>query len=383
MTRPSRSVASNLGLAPMLDFGLGRNLTTFHFNLLPMLSAAKQDQLGMETAGRPLRVGMTYDTRDDFKFASNQPEDWDAEFAVSVAVDDIAHALEDLGHRIEFVGSGRKLLDRFHDVENSVDIVFNIAEGYAGRGREARIPALLELAGIPYVGSDSYALALALNKWHTKALASSNGVRTPPFYVVRNLDEMKSCGLEFPVIAKLSYEGSSKGLRQDSVAHSQAELDRVIQFLLREYKQPVIVEKFIEGKEIDVPIIGTAPTKAFGIVGITLNDSLDLGKRFLTSNIVKDDAYGFKYPIDGAFIEEAEQSALMIYNLVECSDFGRVDMRIDDSGAPYFLEINPYPFLGKHSSFNAIATASGVGYTGMIGMILASALQRYEISQEA
>jgi D-alanine-D-alanine ligase len=320
---------------------------------------------------------MTYDTRDDFKFVSDQPEDWDAEFAVSVAVDEIAHALEDLGYRIEFIGSGRKLLDRFHDIEKSVDIIFNIAEGYAGRGREARIPALLELAGIPYVGSDSYALALALNKWHTKALALNNGVRTPPFYVIRNFDEMKSCKLEFPVIAKLPYEGSSKGLRQDSVAHSQAELDRVVEFLLREYRQPVIVEKFIAGKEIDIPIIGTAPKKAFGIVGITLNDSLDLGDKFLTSSIVKDDAYGFRYPLDGEFLEEAERSALLVYNLVECNDFGRVDMRIDDAGAPYFLEINPYPFLGTHSSFNAIATANGLGYTGMIGLIFESALRRY------
>ena len=98
---------------------------------------------------------------------SDEPEDWDAEFAVSTAVDDIAHALEDLGHDVDFIGSGRSLLNNFRRIEESVDIIFNIAEGYLGRARESQVPAMLELAGIPYVGSDSYSLALALNKWHT------------------------------------------------------------------------------------------------------------------------------------------------------------------------------------------------------------------------
>ncbi|MDG6981834.1 MAG: hypothetical protein JRM74_00045 [Nitrososphaerota archaeon] len=108
-----------------------------------------------------LRIGITFDTRDDFDFVSHEAEDWDAEFAVSTAVQDIAHALEDLGHEVEFIGSGRNLLKNLRKMEDSVDIVFNVAEGYFGRGREAQVPATLELAGIPYVGSDSYALAPA------------------------------------------------------------------------------------------------------------------------------------------------------------------------------------------------------------------------------
>ena len=107
-----------------------------------------------------LTIGLTYDTRDDFHFTSKEPEDWDVEFEVSTAIDDIAHALEDLGHKVRLVGSGRKLLDTFRDIENSVDIVFNIAEGYHGRAREAQVPSMLEMAGIPYVGSDSYTLSL-------------------------------------------------------------------------------------------------------------------------------------------------------------------------------------------------------------------------------
>jgi D-alanine-D-alanine ligase len=347
-----------------------------------MLSQAREAQVPM-VSDNPLTVGITFDTREDFRFVSEEPEDWDAEFAVSTAVDDIAHALEDLGHRVDFIGSGRALLGNLRRIEESVDIVFNIAEGYFGRGREAQIPAALELAGIPYVGSDSYALALALNKWHTKVLASSYGVRTPRFFLIRDAGDLKACKPRFPAIAKLCYEGSSKGLRPDSLAQNKEELARAVRYLLRAYRQPVVVEEFIEGREVDVPIIGTSPTKPFGVVGITLDGKADLGRRFLTSKIVKDDSYGFSYPLVQPFVAEAEKSSVAVYNLLDCRDFGRVDMRIDEDGRAYFLEINPYPFLGKHSSFNEIAEKSGVGYKNMIGLILGSALRRQEIKRRA
>lgn len=329
-----------------------------------------------------LKVGITFDTRDDFEFVSEEAEDWDAEFAVSTAVDDIAHALEDLGHGVEFIGSGRNLLNNFRQVEQSVDIVFNVAEGYFGRARESQVPAMLELAGIPYVGSDSYSLALALNKWHTKVLALSNGIRTPEFQVIRRAEELERCRVAFPVIPKLCYEGSSKGLRADSVVEDRDHLRLAVNYLLRTYKQPVLVERFVDGREVDVPIIGTSATKAFGVVGITLDGSPELGRSFLTSKIVRDDAYGFSYPLSNEpFVAEAERSSLMMYNLFDCRDFGRADMRIDREGRAYLLELNPYPFLGKHSSFNEVAQKSGIGYKDMIGMILESALQRQEIRQ--
>ncbi|MDA4110908.1 MAG: hypothetical protein OK439_00095 [Thaumarchaeota archaeon] len=325
---------------------------------------------------------MTYDTRNDFKFSSPEPEDWDVEFEVSTAIDDIAHALEDLGHTIMLIGSGRKLLDDIRVVEDSVDIIFNIAEGYYGRGREAQIPSILELARIPYVGSDSYTLAIALNKWHTKVLAKQYGIRTPEFRVVNNFDEIKNCKpRKYPVIAKLCYEGSSKGIRDDSVAYDRTHMQRTIEYLLRAYKQPVLVENFILGREVDIPIIGTYPPNAFGVVGLTLNEDLVLKNRFLTSDIVRHDGYGFRYPLRDQFVSKAEESALKLYNLLGCKDFGRVDQRVDHEGNTYFLEINPYPFLGKHSSFNEIATKSGIGYKKMIEMILDSALIRQSVKR--
>lgn len=177
-----------------------------------------------------LTVGISFDTKDDFKFSRTNPRDWDAEFQVSVAVDDIVHAIEDLGHQTLLVGSGRKLVENFALFKDKVDIVFNIAEGKFGRAREAQIPALLEMAQIPFVGSDAYALSLCLNKWHTKIIGKHYGVRTPEFVVIENLEQLERGGTLkplsdcYPLITKLCYEGSSMGLDENSKVCSHSEL---------------------------------------------------------------------------------------------------------------------------------------------------------------
>jgi D-alanine-D-alanine ligase len=341
-------------------------------------SESKQIQNVVPFTGS-LNVGLTYDTRDDFKFVSDEPDDWDVDLTVSTSIDDIAHAIEDLGHRAVYIGSGMKLVSEFGRFEKAVDIVFNICEGYYGRAREAQVPAVLELAGVPFVGSDVYALSMAMNKWHTKVLATHYGIRTPDFQVVRDFDEAEKCRPKrFPAIAKLCYEGSAMGLKRESVVNGPGELRRLLRYLLKAYRETVLVEEFIPGKEIDVPIIGNQPERALGVVGLTLDRGLDLEDKFLTSEIVRDDRYGFRYPLKEPFVEQAGGDAVKIYNLLGCRDFGRVDMRIDHQNRPYLLEVNPLPFLGKHSSFNEIARKT-IGYTEMIGLILNSALERQQL----
>ena len=137
-----------------------------------------------------ITVGITYDTKNDFKLDEEKPWDWDAEFEVSVAVDDITRALEDLGHQTIHIGSGEKLLENFREIESQVDIVFNIAEGMFGRARESQIPSLLEMARMPFVGSDAYTLAIALNKWHTKVIAHHYGINTPAFSCIERYEQL-------------------------------------------------------------------------------------------------------------------------------------------------------------------------------------------------
>lgn len=324
-----------------------------------------------------ITIGVTYDTKNDFKFNGDEPSDWDAEFQVSMAVDDIIRALEDLGHKTIPIGSGRKLLESFGKYEDDLDLVFNIAEGKFGRSREAQIPALLEMTGIPFVGSDAYTLSVALNKWHTKIIANHHGIRTPVYTVVENQDLLDESSVpKYPVIAKLCYEGSSMGLDKNSKIYNFAELKKQVNYLLRTYKQPVLVEEFIIGTEVDVPIIGNNPKQVFGVVGISLDEN-EMGERYLTSEIVYKDKYNFHYPLNKDFESEVAKMSSSMYKILGCRDFGRVDMRIDSDGKPYLMEINPYPFLGKHSSFNYIAQKKGIKYKDMIGLILESAISRY------
>lgn len=323
-------------------------------------------------------VGLTYDTREDFTYTSEDPWDWGAEFEVSVAIGDIANAIEDLGFPTVMIGSAAKLLNGFSGYRKEVQMVFNIAEGKLGRAREAQVPSILEAGGIAYVGSDAETLAIGLNKAQTKYNALAHGIRTPEFAVVSDVAEMRQDQIpEYPVILKLTHGGSSMGLDEKSKIYDFAQLKQHVRYLLRTYRQDVLVERFIEGPEFDVPILGTNPDDTFGVVEVTLNGK-PMGKNHLTSKIVYKDDYGLDVADVKGDFSEHKTMALKAYNALRCRDFGRVDIRVEEStGRPYFLEINPYPYLGKHSSFNYVAKSRGMEYKDFVGIIMESALRRY------
>lgn len=323
-------------------------------------------------------MGITYDTRNDFQYTSDDPWDWDAEFEVSAAIGDIMNAIEDLGLPTIEIGSAENLLARFSEYRKKVDMVFNIAEGKMGRAREAQVPSILEAGGVAYVGSDAETLAIALNKAQTKYHADAHHIRTPEYVVVSDVKEMKQDEIpEYPVIPKLTHGGSSMGIDEKSKVHDFEQLKKHVRYLLRTYRQDILIERFIDGPEFDIPILGTDPDDVFGVMEVTMNGK-PMGKNYLTSKIVYKDDYGLDVrDIEGDF-EESKRMALAAYKSLGCRDFGRVDVRVEEStGKPYFLEINPYPYLGKHSSFNYTAQSHGMEYKDMMEVIIKSALQRY------
>ena len=196
-------------------------------------------------------IGITYDTREDFSYSSDDPWDWDAEFEVSVSIGDITNAIEDLGFPTVQIGSAKNLLDGFSEYREKVDMVFNIAEGKLGRARQAQVPSILEAGGIPYVGSDAETLTIALNKVQTKYNAVARHIRTPEFVVISDMHEMRHNEIpEYPVIPKLTHGGSSMGLDEKSKVYDFAQLKKRVRYLLRTYRQDVLVERFIEGPRI-------------------------------------------------------------------------------------------------------------------------------------
>ncbi|MCX7911536.1 MAG: D-alanine--D-alanine ligase [Dehalococcoidales bacterium] len=279
------------------------------------------------------------------------------------------------------LGGGVSFLDNVR--RSPVDIVFNIAEGRGSyRSREAQVPAVLEMLGIPYTGSDPLALAIGLDKPLTKRLAATDGVRTPGWCVVGSTVELSEepwQGLKFPLIIKPAYEGSSKGIRLTSLAGSAREVEAKARRILEDYRQPVMVEEFIDGDEVTVGMVGNAPPRVVGIMRVLPRKPTE---HFIYSLEVKKDYvnlvdYECPAQLAEGVLREIEVFSLKVFRLLGCRDFSRLDFRVGPDGRAYFLEINPLPGLGSYSDLVIMALKVGWTYEGLINAVLEAAVGRY------
>jgi len=329
------------------------------------------------------RVGLAYNARSEYVFQPGDPQDANAEFDHDDTIGVIEDAIKAGGHTVARIGNATAILeqlDRLH-----LDIVFNIAEGYTGRNRESQVPIILEMMGIPYVGSDGLTQGITLDKVMTKKILIAEGIPTPRFVEVHDAEALpRSWPLPFPVIVKPRHEGSSKGLTEESVARDEAHLRRQADWVIRTYRQPALIEEFIPGQEFTVAIVGNDPPEALPVVQIEIEGHLDLGDRFYTNAHIRS---GLEYRcparIEPALGRRITELALRTYRAVECLDFGRVDLRVNPRGEPFVLEINPLPSLSTEDVFMVVAKEIGLTYEAMINRILDAACARYpQLSQE-
>jgi D-alanine-D-alanine ligase len=313
------------------------------------------------------------------------PDDFQEEFDNPATVESIAAVLRGLGHQVEKLGDGREMLRRLLD--HPPDFVFNFAEGEGvGRSRESRVPAVLEMLGIPYTGSDPLTLAVTLDKDCAKRLVASEGVAVPKGCVIQTpercaIQDIESSGLKFPVIAKPAWEGSSKGIRHNSLAKNRRDLEEAIECIGRDHQQPVLIEEFIEGDELTVGVIGNDPPEVIGVMQIIPTQP---SPDFIYSLEVKRDylrqvRYECPPPLSPVILKRVEQAALKVYRVLGCRDISRVDFRLRN-GLPYFLEINPLPGLNSESS-DLVILAKLVGWShgNLIEKILQAALTRQRL----
>ncbi|MBI3333046.1 MAG: ATP-grasp domain-containing protein [Candidatus Omnitrophica bacterium] len=324
---------------------------------------------------------MTYDLKTEYPFKVGDPEDANAEFDHPSTVQVIRDAIASLGHRVVPIGSAEQLLKGLDLLE--VDLVFNIAEGYLGRNREAQVPILLELKGIPCVGSDGLTLSLTLDKLMTKKVLLSEGIPTPRFFEMKHPDDSLPPDLSFPLIVKPRYEGSSKGISEQSVVHSAAQLRARTGWVIQTYRQPALIEEFIRGTEFTVALVGNDPAEALPVVQIQIDGRTDLGDLFYTfSRIASGAGYLCPARISGSLESRLKELALRTYHAVDCLDFGRVDIRVDQAGKPYVLEINPLPSLSTEDVFMVVANHLGISYPQMLGKILSAACERLRLTEK-
>jgi len=326
-------------------------------------------------------VGLTYDLKTDYQFKEGDPEDANAEFDHPSTIDVIADAIESNGFKVERIGNAGNLLDKLPSLK--VDIVFNISEGLTGRNRESQVPILLEMAGIPFVGADALTLGVTLDKVMAKKIFIAEKIPTPRFFEVSSASELANTNHhKFPLIVKPRFEGSSKGLSENSRVESREELVKQVEYIVSTYKQPALVEEFISGQEFTVALVGNDPVEVLPIVQIKIDGKLKLNDKFYTFARITSDRLEYICPakIPQDLKKKIDELALRTYKSVDCCDFGRVDFRVDSDGKPYVLEINPLPSLSTEDVFKLVAEKIGITYEQIIGRILESALKRHNLN---
>ena len=321
--------------------------------------------------------------------------DEEAEFDDPETVEAIRAALEKGGADAEILNADASLPEELR--KRRVDFVFNIAEGKKGRDREAAVPGLLSLYGIPYSGSDALALSVTLDKSLTKRIGASAGIRTASEVLVRAEDccmpeEGGICRkdgtafdfstLSFPVILKPNAEGSGKGITEQCTARSEAALLPMLERLIRDYREDILIETFLAGREFTVGLLGNGENlQVFPPMEIVYRHPTQDEFSIYSYEIKKNYRQHVDYVCPAKIPEEAARemtdSARRIFTLLGCRDLARVDFRMDEGGLPYFLEINPLPGLAPdYSDYPMAAEACGIGYEALICRIAEAAIQR-------
>jgi D-alanine-D-alanine ligase len=325
-----------------------------------------------------MTIGLTYDLRSEY-LSMGFTEDETAEFDREDTIEAIESALQTLGHRTERVGNAKQLAAALVE-KRRWDLVFNIAEGLHGIGREAQVPALLDLYDIPYTFSDPLVMALTLHKGMTKHVIRDAGVPTADFAVLTSAQETGSISFDPPYFVKPVAEGTGKGVSPDSIVQCRENLPGVCRRLIASYGQPVLVESFLSGREFTTAIIGTDREAAcLGTMEVLLLSKAEQGIYSYVNKKLWEDRvkYELVRPEADPVVAQAENVALKAWRVLGCRDAGRVDIRCDEKGAAMFIEVNPLAGIHPtHSDLPIICNLQGIPFVRLIERIVASAARR-------
>jgi D-alanine-D-alanine ligase len=320
-----------------------------------------------------LRVGLTFNV----KRINPTANDAEAEFDSPGTIAAIASAIESYGHTVVHLEANVDLPRMLADA--SPDVVFNIAEGLRGRGREAQVPALCELLGIPYSGSDATTLSICLDKGLTKQILRSAGIDTADWQVLSTGRE-KLKPLRYPVIVKPNAEGTSKGITSASVVHDEAGARAAARALVEKYGQPALVEEYIAGREFTVGLLGERRPKILPIMEVVFvnppaHPVYGFEEKQSDTPRVKFQCPAQVTPAEQKRIEKVVRDT---FTALDCRDVSRVDLRMAADGKIYVIEINPLPGLTpEFSDLCTIAKVAGMDYRTLIGEILAGCVKRH------
>ncbi len=348
-----------------------------------------------------MKVALLANLKKNAPHLPGQTEDaWD-DLDSEGTVEAICAALGQGGHDAWFLEGDHTLYDRLR--ERRPDICFNICEGHYGDSREAQVPALLEMLRLPYTGSKVAALALTLDKPMTKRALWWHQLSTPPFQTFEAPDEPLDDDMVFPLFVKPAREGTGMGVSAESVVHDDAALRGQLARIIGRYKQPALVERYIEGREVTVGLIGNlrGPVARrmprdlsrvgrglFFLPPLEVNlDAFRDTDAVYTNRLKVQMADKLDYlcpaPLDEALVDELNFLAAATFRVTGCLDVARVDFRLDihDNLKPYILEINPLPGLAPGISDLVIeGKAAGIEHAELVNRILDTAIARHGLA---
>jgi len=333
---------------------------------------------------KDFRIGFSFNS-----FNGERKEDF-AEYDEIPTINAIKTSLESFGFDVIPIEADLDAFEKFR--KERPDLVFNIAEGIGRGARESQIPMMLEMLGIPFTGSDSTTLAIALDKARTKEILSYYRIPTPRFRVFRDVKDTSKVSsisglprLKYPIFLKPLREGSSIGISVRSLVSNENELKKEVKEIIDRYKQPVLAEEYVDGREFTVALIGNKPE---------VLPLIELDFSLLPDNAPKFDCYEVKWyldddkircpaNIDANLAKKINKIAVKTFKVLDCRDLCRIDIRLDDNGVPNVLDVNPLPGLTpdpkENSRFPKACYTAGMSYREIIGRILFSAIERYNI----
>jgi D-alanine-D-alanine ligase len=333
-----------------------------------------------------LQIGIVFEGFDAYPRRAGDPADYAAEYEPESTVAVIEAAIRQLGHEVARLGTPHELLRAVAEgALKGMDAAISIAEGHGSRNREAWAPNLLEMAGIPTLGSDALTLSLTLDKAWTNRTVAAAGMSVAAQCLMENRASAAEGELpaSFPLFVKPRWEGASKGIGASSRVENREELAREVVRIARDYRQPALVEAFVAGAEYTVTVVGHAPPRALPVLQRALDRATDIGLHALVgvhSKPATDPDPGPDHYLPGdlnpVLEAELQRLSLQCFELFECLDFARIDFRLDAAGQPVFLEINPLPTFAVDGSFGILAELEGRPVEQLLAEVFEAALAR-------
>ena len=325
-----------------------------------------------------MKIGITFDLRSAY-LAMGFSEDETAEFDRDETIQAIEKTLRELGHETERIGHIKELAAALV-AGKRWDLVFNIAEGMYGIGREAQVPALLDAYRIPYTFSDPLVMSLTLDKGMTKRVVRDAGVPTSDFFVAATVADAAKVHFNPPWFVKPVAEGTGKGITPASIVRAREGLAAQVGELLATYRQPVLVEPYLSGREFTVGIVGTGvEARAIGSMEVILLSNAEQGVYSYVNKEFCEDRVEYRLirPGDDPVVAASERIALDAWRVLGCRDAGRIDIRCDGENRPQFMEVNPLAGIHpEHSDLPIICNKVGLPYRDLLGAIVDSAAAR-------